>query len=169
MAMNCSRSWFAFWTLLFPALFSSSSISVTANSDETCWEDGGGICRPFPVEPTTSDECKLFMAPSTISNAGLGVFTVHPVKVGETIGYGDVILPFVDFEFHHPGEEEEEDSSFHSNNPFSEFLWDAHSFGLQHEAHSLETYCPGLYSRSSIAIRRLSMLVEAMILYMTIK
>lgn len=99
--------------------------------DDICSEDK--VCSP-PESP----QCSLYIAPSTIPNAGLGVFTAIFLKKGETIGYGDVILPLVDLEFH------QGTNDFF--NPFSEFLWDSYCFGMQQEADSVKAFAPGLYS-----------------------
>jgi len=41
-------------------------------------------------------ECGLFLAPSTIPGAGLGVFTGEAKRVGDPVGQGDVCIPFLD-------------------------------------------------------------------------
>ena len=78
-------------TLFFALLTSSTA----AEADETCSDDE--VCSPPASEPS---ECKLYIAPSTIPNAGLGIFTAVPVAKDEYIGYGDVILPIIDLEWH---------------------------------------------------------------------
>jgi hypothetical protein len=40
--------------------------------------------------------CGLYLAESTIPGAGMGIFAGHEYKVGETVGRGDVCIPFID-------------------------------------------------------------------------
>jgi hypothetical protein len=58
-------------------------------------------------------ECNLYIAESTIPNAGLGIFTAIERQKGDTVGEGDVCIPLIDLEWHHP-------DSFY---PFSEYAW----------------------------------------------
>jgi len=41
-------------------------------------------------------ECGLFLAPSTIPGAGLGIFTGRAKDVGDSVSHGDICIPFVD-------------------------------------------------------------------------
>ena len=98
----------------------------------TCSEDGTCI-SPDP------SECQLYVAPSTIPNSGLGIFTAVPLKANDTIGYGDVILPLIELEFHQGTED-----FFH---PFSEYMWDASAFGMELESDVptlVNAFAPGL-------------------------
>lgn len=49
------------------------------------------------------DKCGLYLAPSTIPNAGLGIFTAKPLEAGDTIGNGDIAIPLPDINWHHGG------------------------------------------------------------------
>ena len=51
-----------------------------------------------------ADTCTLFMAPSTIPNAGIGVFTAVDVKEGENVGYPDLAIPVTDVDWHNGGD-----------------------------------------------------------------
>jgi hypothetical protein len=42
--------------------------------------------------------CDLYIAESTIPNAGLGIFTGVGRKEGESVGNGDLCLPLIDIE-----------------------------------------------------------------------
>jgi hypothetical protein len=42
--------------------------------------------------------CDLYIAESTIPNAGLGIFTGVGKKEGDTVGNGDLCLPLIDIE-----------------------------------------------------------------------
>ena len=41
-------------------------------------------------------ECGLYLAPSTVPNAGLGVFSGFDKQVGDSIGNNDLCIPFLD-------------------------------------------------------------------------
>lgn len=85
--------------------------------------------------------CSLYVAPSTIPNAGLGVFTSVPLTKGTVIDEGDVILPLVDLEYY-----QEYEDTF---NPFLNYLWNAECFGMHYQAqspHSTTTFAPGMLS-----------------------
>jgi hypothetical protein len=43
-------------------------------------------------------QCDLYMAESTIPNAGLGIFTGVDRNEGDTVGDGDLCLPLIDIE-----------------------------------------------------------------------
>ena len=58
-------------------------------------------------------QCDVYMANSTIPNAGLGIFTSLDLKIGDPVGNGDVCIPIIDLDFHH------EDTY----NPFSDYVW----------------------------------------------
>lgn len=53
----------------------------------------------FSVDPSPSPPlpCDLYLAPSTIPNAGQGIFTGVSKEAGDTIGNGDKALPLIDF------------------------------------------------------------------------
>ena len=85
-----------------------------------------------------SDECTLYLAPSTIPNAGLGIFTSISRTAGDTIGEGDVMLPFVDMNFHNGDRE--------YFNIWDDYLWDGATMGMHLESsdHDVDAYAPGL-------------------------
>lgn len=99
---------FLFWWLV-AAKTAASEDATTAQQE--CLADG--TCHQ--VKPTTTNdhredatasssfqqsqpqrECQLFLAPSTIPGAGLGIFSVLEKDVGDTIARGDICIPFVD-------------------------------------------------------------------------
>jgi hypothetical protein len=62
----------------------------------------------------TSNDCGVYLAPSTIPGAGLGIFAGdHPIAKGEAVGMGDILIPIVDFHWHNGGK----------NNTTYPFLW----------------------------------------------
>ena len=85
-----------------------------------------------------SDECTLYLAPSTIPNAGLGIFTSISRTAGDIIGEGDVMLPFVDMKFHNGDRE--------YFNIWDDYLWDGLTMGMHLESsdHDVDAYAPGL-------------------------
>ena len=48
----------------------------------------------------SSIECDLYIAKSTIPNAGLGLFTGSAKTVGDIVGNGDVCLPLFNLDAH---------------------------------------------------------------------
>ena len=48
----------------------------------------------------SSSSCELYLAKSTIPNAGLGIFTTVPRKRNDSIGNGDVCIPILDLEWY---------------------------------------------------------------------
>ena len=52
------------------------------------------------VASTEDPQCGLYMAPSTIPNAGMGIFTAKTVHINQPIGFGDVIIPLLDVRWH---------------------------------------------------------------------
>lgn len=87
--------------------------------------------------------CDLFLAPSTIANGGLGIFTGKELHRGDYIGTtGDVAIPIIDLEWNNAKIEGE---SF--PNPFDDYVWNGRSMGMGPEVGDLEwitTYWPGL-------------------------
>ena len=86
-----------------------------------------------------SDVCDLFLAPSTIEGAGLGVFVGSPKNVGDVVGLGDVAIPMVDLPFHHGYRR------FFSH--FHDYRWNGADMGMQQESDAkrgIEAFCPGI-------------------------
>jgi hypothetical protein len=84
-------------------------------------------------------ECGLYIAESTIPNAGLGVFTAAAKKPLDPLGSGDVCIPNIDINYHNP---------LPVFNPFQTYYWKGSSMGMSRESHSndVEAFCPGLDS-----------------------
>jgi hypothetical protein len=83
--------------------------------------------------------CGLYIAESTIPNAGLGVFTATAKKPNDPLGSGDVCIPNIDINYHNPHP---------IFNPFQAYYWKGSSMGMSRESHSndVEAFCPGLDS-----------------------
>jgi hypothetical protein len=83
-------------------------------------------------------ECDLYIAESTIPNAGLGIFTAKAREPGESIGNGDVCIPQIDIDWHHGAEDVDN---------FADFVWDGRVLGMGTEVEPFElvhAFCPGL-------------------------
>lgn len=81
-----------------------------------------------------SQTCDLYMAESTIPNAGLGIFTAIERNPGDRVGEGDVCIPILDAK------------NYHKDlwNPFHDYVWGGEVQGMKLEIDSAdkEAYCP---------------------------
>mmetsp|Transcript_27707 Transcript_27707/g.67443 ORF Transcript_27707/g.67443 Transcript_27707/m.67443 type:complete len:601 (+) Transcript_27707:158-1960(+) len=81
-------------------------------------------------------ECDLYMAESTIPNAGLGIFSATERNPGDSVGYGDICIPILDL------------NNYHKKvwNPFNDYVWAGEVMGMKLEIESgdKEALCPGL-------------------------
>ncbi|CAB9497784.1 Guanylate cyclase [Seminavis robusta] len=86
-------------------------------------------------------QCSLYLAPSTIPGAGLGMFSSVHRAVGEPMGTGEVIVPLVELHFY--------SGQADLFNPFSDYYWRGREKGLhgivaEHRSNSLQGYVPGV-------------------------
>jgi hypothetical protein len=81
-------------------------------------------------------ECGLYIAESTIPNAGMGIFSAVAKKPGDPLGSGDVGIPNIEMNYHHP----------QKMDPFGSYYWEGYNMGMSRESHSndVKAYCPGL-------------------------
>jgi hypothetical protein len=79
-------------------------------------------------------ECELYLAESTIPNAGLGIFSSIELNPGDPAGEGDVCIPIFDLLNHHPD----------PFNPFGDYVWAGEVMGMKLEVESddIEALCP---------------------------
>ena len=84
--------------------------------------DEGDLIPPVN-QPSSEDGCGLYLAPSTIEGAGLGMFTTRHRYVGETVGYGEVVIPMVEVDFYIGNQED-------VFNPFRDYYWKGPEKGL---------------------------------------
>lgn len=99
-----------------------------------------------------SDKCELYIANSTIPNAGLGIFSAIERKVGEPIGESDICIPIMELDWHHKN----------TYNPFGDYVWAGEVMGMKMEVGSpdIEALCPGLDCMvSSLLIKKAEMLL----------
>jgi hypothetical protein len=85
------------------------------------------------------DECELFMAESTITGAGLGIFTGKALEVDDLVGKGDVAIPLIELIMHH-----DLDTEFHD--PLASYTWDGKYMGVGALASTedISVFWPGL-------------------------
>jgi SET domain len=97
----------------------------------------GGTCINTNDDAADDGRCALYLAPSTIPGAGLGVFTAREKHRGDPIqSYGDVCIPLIDVLRHSPEER-----------PFAEYYWGGVSLGLREESayhNGVDVLCPGV-------------------------
>jgi hypothetical protein len=87
-------------------------------------------------------KCTLYLAPSTIPNAGLGVFTSVPLPSGTLLpGGGDAVVPISDLDFHNDASAAREDYHW----LISEYSWASGSLGevMDYEAEKTSGWSPG--------------------------
>jgi hypothetical protein len=108
------------------------SFAITISDDN---DSDGKVCENFGTclpwrsprqhEPpiSRSQQCGVWLAPSTIPGAGLGVFAGKEYALGDAIGAsGDIVIPLVDLDIHQPGRK----SGVWSN------LWDDYVWRSEH-------------------------------------
>eukprot|EP00804_Cyclotella_cryptica_P026565 CCRYP_020446-RA/>CCRYP_020446-RA protein AED:0.34 eAED:0.34 QI:116/1/1/1/1/1/3/218/607 len=97
------------------------------------------FCFSASTSPTSTDDdtkkCKLYLAKSTIPNAGLGVFTSINLFPNDSIGYGDPAIPIVDMDFHNGGSSSAEDYHW----LLDDYNWKASAAGYFMEAEAEKT------------------------------
>lgn len=85
------------------------------------------------VHLSLAASCGLYLAQSTIPEAGLGVFTGISRDPGDIIGAGDVCIPLLDPGSHH-------DNLF---DPFDDFVWMGEDMGMKMEIEAqVKALCP---------------------------
>mmetsp|Transcript_5305 Transcript_5305/g.9075 ORF Transcript_5305/g.9075 Transcript_5305/m.9075 type:complete len:559 (-) Transcript_5305:7-1683(-) len=87
-------------------------------------------------------KCTLYLAPSTIPNAGLGIFTSIALPSGTPLPGGfDAAIPISDMDFHNDGSHDAEDYHW----MFSEYLWSSASIGkvMEYEAEKTSGFSWG--------------------------
>jgi len=87
------------------------------------------------------NKCKIYLAKSTIPNAGLGVFTAVDIEMNEFIGYGDPAIPIVDIDFHNDASAVKEDYHW----LLDDYTWKSAAAGpdMQQEADKTSAYISG--------------------------
>ena len=95
------------------------------------------------MQQTASHEndsaCTLYLAESTIPNAGLGIFTTIPRMPGDVVGEGgDICIPQINMEYHH----------YDQVDPFEDYVWSGLAMKMDSEGFEnmdvINAFCPGL-------------------------
>jgi hypothetical protein len=97
-----------------------------------------------PENHESPRQCRLYMAPSTIPGAGLGIFTGIELKANDILhGTGDVAYPIVDLNYHLSGSG---DSGV--VDPMSDYIWHGPELGMYVETsdpdNHISGFAPGL-------------------------
>ena len=109
------------------------TLSMVQSDDNTCNEEEG-TCQNLPNE----EECGLYLAPSTIPGAGLGIFVGREMFPGDAVGPGDIAIPVVDVSWHMATKR------YFSH--FSDYQWEGAVMGMGQDTDDsdIEAFCPGL-------------------------
>ena len=109
-------------------------LGVGLAEQECLAPEGEMACSPPDTE---AHQCGLYLAPSTIPGAGLGVFTAHERNPGDPIhSHGEVCIPVIDLHLHSPDLQ-----------PFMDYYWSGDNLGLYGESNRtdhLYAFCLGL-------------------------
>ena len=103
-----------------------------------CWAEQLPTSSTPSIQPL---ECEMYLAESTIPNAGLGIFTAKERRVGDAVGSGDVCFPLLELDIHNT-----QDPSESFFNPFVDYVWDGEVMGMKFEAQGdqVSALWPGL-------------------------
>lgn len=117
---------------------SSIEYSLSTRSVASDGLNEEAISSEETVSLTTSSsptECGIWLAPSTIPGAGLGMYAGRDFRKGDHLQeYGDVVIPIVDIERHaREYSSHKEDWTF----LWDEYTWNAESLQMDHEAYGL--------------------------------
>ncbi len=101
--------------------------SQVSNGDDSFICTGIDECLPWrspqqhqPPTNVNDSVCGIWLAPSSLPGAGLGVFAGKDYETGDAIGVsGDIVIPVIDLEIHQPGNLAGEWT----------FLWDEYTWG----------------------------------------
>jgi len=88
-------------------------------------------------------ECELYIAESTIPNAGIGIFSGVAKSVNDVIGNGDKAIPLVEVSWHNGYFENDEDSF----DPMEDYVWGGEMIGMGTEAfdaNDVTGFWPGI-------------------------
>jgi hypothetical protein len=120
----------AFAVLLGPILASSPSPSTVNDDrldprqDEALEGDVGRMTNASTAAAgAAADRCGLWLAPSTIPGAGLGMFAGKEYDENDPIGPPDLVIPVVDYHAHNPENEDEIIFDYYGWNTFRCVAW----------------------------------------------
>jgi hypothetical protein len=81
-------------------------------------------------------DCELYIAKSTIPQAGIGIFSGVAKSTGDSIGNGDKAIPVIDFCWHagdYSGDADLEEESARVFNPLEDYVWHGVGMGMDYE------------------------------------
>ena len=84
------------------------------------------------------EQCSLYLAPSTIPNSGLGMYTAVDLDQGDNIGPADIIVPVINIEWHNDNtykgwdNPKKRSSRFHFL--YESYFWSGLAVDIMHEA-----------------------------------
>lgn len=116
-------------------VFGSLVVTLASARDEgscTVSVDGTSDCGD-----ASSEQCTVYLAQSTVPNAGLGIFTTVGREVGDFVGDGDVVLPVVDLWYHISAHGES--FAAHFLDPTADYVWFGPELGIFESAHCYST------------------------------
>lgn len=84
------------------------------------------------LNSNTNTVCGIWLAPSTIPGAGLGMYAGRDFRKGDLLqDYGDVVIPIIDIESHAREYSSQKDWTF----LWDEYTWDAESLQMDNEGY----------------------------------
>ncbi|KAL7533531.1 hypothetical protein ACHAXR_008233, partial [Thalassiosira sp. AJA248-18] len=105
-----------------------------------------------------SNPCQLYLAQSTIPNAGLGVFAGTSFDYGQMIGrVGDAAFPVVDQDWHNSpdsGSQSKYEADYHW--PLTNYDWNAPDIGMENEAEDVSVTVNGFGAAPNCHFRLLN-------------
>jgi hypothetical protein len=109
-------------------------------NEDMKYSSGSTFSDVEDVDHEDDDTCSVYIAKSTIPNAGLGVFNGNRGKQPQRLmlPFGDVCIPLIDPSWHLPAP---------LSIPFLDYYWNGKVFGLHYETilseSGVEVFCPG--------------------------
>lgn len=95
------------------------------------WQTSTTVVLGHQQEQQEQQEwCELYLAPSTIPNAGLGVYSGVQKLVGDEVGNGDLAFPLLELDWHHNYAMDPGNPDFDFFDPFSNYVWDGATMGM---------------------------------------
>ncbi|KAL7554351.1 hypothetical protein ACHAWF_017807, partial [Thalassiosira exigua] len=125
--------------LLFLLVAASRQVAASGKPD------GSGAAGTAAAKEEEDDPCRLYLAESTIPNAGLGVFAGKSYSSGELLGrVGDPTFPTIDHDWHNSppsGHLSKLQGNHHW--PLTNYHWQARDVGCEHEAEDVTAVVAG--------------------------
>jgi len=123
------------------ALYVSSIHYVCHAAEMECQPDG--TCQDSTTTTTEIAECGLYLAESSIPNAGWGVYTGRDLEKGDNLDILEVIIPYID----HWDQAELQKKIKNVTVPdilLTEYFWHASDTNNYFDAEHIESHFPGL-------------------------